>query len=545
VLAFGDFQVIDGCVVSLNAQSACTLTVQFAPHATGKETGSIQITDSEGSQNVSLSGIGTAPPTDTLSPTSLTFPATQVGQSAPTQTVVVTNSGGAALTQLSVHAVGTGFGESNNCGSTLVAQSTCTITVSFQASSVGTASGQIVVADSIRSQIVALTASGVTPTDDSLTPLSLNFGGQIIATASAPQTITLSNNIQTTLSGIQIQSSNPDFMFTKTCGATLAAGASCAIQVEFEPHSGGTESGTLTEADSTRTQHVTLTGIGYLPNISLTPGSLNFGVMGLQMSSAAQTLALSNGSTGTLTGISLAVSGAFAESNSCGTSLGPEATCTISVLFLPAAAGSQNGTLTFSSTDSALMTAQLTGTGIGFQLLPTSPTSQTVNSGDAASYSLELTPVNGSAGTAAISCTNLPPNSTCTVSPENASLDIPSNIQVAVATGVGSASQVHRASMLGWLPWPIGLAILITTLNGIRHRRSGLQVSAHRLLFMIVLIGLIGSMAACGKGGGLLGAGTPNPLPGNSTTPPGVYTFTVSAAAGGLNKSVSLTVQVQ
>jgi hypothetical protein len=215
------------------------------------------------------------------------------------------------------------------------------------------------------------------------------------------------------------------------------------------------------------------------------------------------------------------------------------------VLFSPAAAGSQNGTLTFSSTDSALMTAQLTGTGIGFQLLPTSPTSQTVNSGDAASYSLELTPVNGSAGTAAISCTNLPPNSTCTVSPENASLDIPSNIQVAVATGVGSASQVHRASMLGWLPWPIGLAILITTLNGIRHRRSGLQVSAHRLLFMIVLIGLIGSMAACGKGGGLLGAGTPNPLPGNSTTPPGVYTFTVSAAAGGLNKSVSLNVQVQ
>ena len=61
-----------------------------------------------------------------------------------------------------------------------------------------------------------------------------------------------------------------------------------------------------------------------------------------------------------------------------------------------------------------------------------------------------------------MSCANLPPNSTCTVSPANASLTAPSNIQVAIATGVGSAARVHRAGMLGWLPWPIGLVILIT-----------------------------------------------------------------------------------
>ena len=545
VLTSGDFQVINGCVASLNAQSTCTLTVQFAPHGTGTETGSVKITDSVGSQIVSLSGTGTAPATDTLSPASLTFPATQVGQSAPTQTIVLTNSGGAALNQLSIHMVGSEFAESNNCGSMLAAQSACTITVSFQASSVGTVTGQIDVSDAARSQIVPLTASGVTATGDSLTPLSLNFGGQIIAIPSAPQTITLSNNNPTTLSGIQIQSSNPDFMLTNTCGATLAAGGSCAIQVAFEPHAGGAESGTITEVDSSRTQQVMLTGIGYLPNITLAPGTLNFGVVGLQVSSAAQTLLLTNGSTGTLTGISIAASGAFAESNNCGTSLGPEATCTVSVVFLPAAAGIQSGTATVSSADSVPITAQLTGTGIGFQLAPTSPTSQTVSSGNAASYSLELTPVNGSAGTAALSCANLPPNSTCTISPVNASLNSPSKIQVAVATGVGSASRVHRASMLGWLPWPIGLAILITTLTGIRGGRFAMQVSTLRLLVVIVMIGLIGSVAACGKGGGVLGTGTPNPLPVNSITPPGMYTVAVSAAAGGLNKSVSVTVQVQ
>ena len=545
VLTSGDFQVINGCVASLNAQSACTLTVEFAPHATGIETGTIKITDSVGSQIVSLSGTGTAPATDTLSPTSLTFPATEIGQSASAQTITVTNSGGAALTQLSIRAIGAGFGQSNNCGSTLVARSTCIITVTFQASTTGTVTGQIYVADSIRSQIVPLTASGIAPTDDNLTPMSLDFGGQIIATASAPQTITLSNNIHVTLSGIQIQSSNPDFMFTKTCGATLTAGESCAIQVVFEPHAAGAESGTITEADSSRTQQVILTGIGYLPNITLAPGGLNFGVVGLQVLSTAQTLRLTNGSSGTLTGISIAMSGSFAETNNCGTSLGPNVTCIVSVEFLPTAAGSQSGTVTVSTADSAPMTAQLTGTGIGFQLAPTSSTSQTVSSGNAAGYSLELTPVNGSVGNAAISCANLPPNSTCTLSPVNASLNFPSNIHVAVATGIGSASRVHRASMLGWIPWPIGLAILITTLTGIRRGRSALHSSTVRLLVVIVMVGLIGSMAACGKGGGVLGTGTTNPLPANSTTPPGVYTVTVSAAAGGLTKSVSLTVQVQ
>jgi hypothetical protein len=476
---------------------------------------------------------------------SLTFPATQVGQSAPTQTITLTNSGGTALSQLSVHAVGAGFGESNNCGSTLAPQAACTITVTFQASSVGNLTGQIDVTDSVRSQIVSLAASGIASTGDGLSPLSLNFGGQIIDLASTSQTITLDNSGQANLSGIQIQSSNPDFMFSTTCGVTLTAGASCAILVEFEPHAGGPDSGTITVRDSDRTQQVTLTGIGYLPNITLSPGTMNFGILGLQVSSAAQTLVLSNGSTGTLTGISIAVSGPFAESSNCGTSLGPKETCTLSLVFLPSAAGSQIGTATVSSADAAAMAAQLTGTGIGFQLAPSSPTSETVSSGNAASYSLELTPLNGSVGTATMSCSNLPPNSTCTVTPGNASLNIPSNIQVAVATGVGSASQVHRASMFGWLPWPVGLVFLIATLAGIRRGRFTLQAPAGRFMLVIVLMSLLGSMAACADGGGLLGTGTPPPLPGNSTTPPGVYTVTVAAAAGGLNKSVSLTVQVQ
>ena len=64
---------------------------------------------------------------------------------------------------------------------------------------------------------------------------------------------------------------------------------------------------------------------------------------------------------------------------------------------------------------------------------------------------------NGSVGAATLTCANLPPNSNCTVIPCKCFTQFPSNIQVAVATGVGGAARVHRASVLGRLPGRSGL----------------------------------------------------------------------------------------
>ena len=191
------------------------------------------------------------------------------------------------------------------------------------------------------------------------------------------------------------------------------------------------------------------------------------------------------------------------------------------------------------------MTAQLTGTGIGFQLAPTSPTSQTVSSGNAASYSLELTPVNGSTGTAdhelrqssaKFNLHNFPCK--CFT---GYSIEYPGRDRNRRGRRIAGASSQHA-----------GLASLADRISNTHHnphrnstRQGNTAFLNRRLLLMIALMGLIGSISACGKGGGLLGTGTPPPLPVTSTTPPGAYTVTVSAAAGGLNKSVSLTVQVQ
>jgi hypothetical protein len=102
----------------------------------------------------------------------------------------------------------------------------------------------------------------------SLTPGSLTFNSQPVGYASAAQTVTLTNSGNAALSITRIAASG-DFAETNACGASLAAGASCAISVTFTPSAGGTRSGTLTITDNAAgSPHtVTLTGTG-------TPGTL-------------------------------------------------------------------------------------------------------------------------------------------------------------------------------------------------------------------------------------------------------------------------------
>ena len=61
---------------------------------------------------------------------------------------------------------------------------------------------------------------------------------------------------------------------------------------------------------------------------------------------------------------SIGVTGPFAESNNCGTSLAAGASCTVSVTFTPTAAGSASGTLSVnSSAPGSPLTVALSGTG--------------------------------------------------------------------------------------------------------------------------------------------------------------------------------------
>src|SRR5499427_7770795 len=132
------------------------------------------------------------------------------------------------------------------------------------------------------------------------------------------------------------------------------------------------------------------------PIANLSPTSLTFGNQMVGTSSAAQYITLNNAGNATLT-FSASFTGdyAFAGSGTCGSSVAPGASCTISVKFTPTAAGSRTGTLTLTDNASGSpQTVLLTGTGGTSSLAPTvttQPANQTVTAGQAATFTVVAT----------------------------------------------------------------------------------------------------------------------------------------------------------
>ncbi|HEY6273059.1 MAG TPA: choice-of-anchor D domain-containing protein [Terriglobales bacterium] len=145
--------------------------------------------------------------------------------------------------------------------------------------------------------------------------------------------------------------------------------------------------------------------------VTLTPASLAFGNQTVNTTSAAETITLTNGTSSAVTITSIAASGSFAETNTCGTSVAAGGTCTISVTFTPTATGAASGTVTVTdSASNSPQTASLSGTGVAaggaVTLTPTSVAFGSEARGST-SASHTLTLANGSSSTLTISSITL------------------------------------------------------------------------------------------------------------------------------------------
>jgi N-acetylneuraminic acid mutarotase len=115
----------------------------------------------------------------------------------------------------------------------------------------------------------------------------------------------------------------------------------------------------------------------YTPlTLTFSASSLNFGTVLIGLSSASQTVTVTNVSSHSATFTSIASSGDFSESNTCPTTLNAGQNCTITVTFTPTAAGTRNGAVTLKDNcpGSASQTIALTGVGTtnAMTLLPNS-----------------------------------------------------------------------------------------------------------------------------------------------------------------------------
>jgi len=207
-----------------------------------------------------------------------------------------------------------------------------------------------------------------------LSPNKLTFASQNVGTTSGAQSVTLTNTGtgSLTMKGIAIGGANPgDFAQTNTCGASLAAAAHCSISMMFKPTAAGSRSAAVNITDNAAgsPQSITLTGTGLgVPAVTLGSSKLTFASQTIGITTAAQSVTLTNSGTGPLTIASIAIGGAdkgdFAQTNTCGASLAAAAHCSISVTFKPTAAGSRSAAVNI--TDNAAGSPQsvaLSGTG--------------------------------------------------------------------------------------------------------------------------------------------------------------------------------------
>jgi hypothetical protein len=319
-------------------------------------------------------------PTVNLSPSSLAFASTVEGSPSATQTITLTNTGKGALAISSIGFSGTNpasFLQTNNCGSSVAANTSCAITVTFKPLIVGAVSAVLAVVDNAfdSPETVQLSGTSTAPQANAIfSATSINFGSTAVG-ATNPTTLQLENNGAAVLSitGISVTGTNASsFIQTNSCGSTLASGANCTINLTFKPLVAGSLSASLQAADNANgsPQMVALTGMATSSSAvtaTLSATSITFPATAIGSNSATVTSTLTNSGTSALSITSKGITGnisSFTESDTCGFSVAASSSCTLSFTFKPTSSGTLSAV--YSIADNATGSPQsitLSGTG--------------------------------------------------------------------------------------------------------------------------------------------------------------------------------------
>jgi hypothetical protein len=164
------------------------------------------------------------------------------------------------------------------------------------------------------------------------------------------------------------------------------------------------------------------------------------------------------------------------------------------------------------------------------------PPSQTIQSGQQATYALTIAPINGYSQTIGLTCSGNPSGSTCTVSPSSISLNgsmAASGTVTVVPAAAATAPLVGTDASLP-LVW-CGLVAALSLVHFVPRRRSGQRASTLCFAALLVVTMLV-TIPSCG-GGGSGG--------GHSGPPPGTYTLTVTGTSGSIQHTMSFTLSIR
>ncbi len=236
----GDYTVTnDTCSgTQVAASGTCTFDVIFTPSQTGTRSGKIIITDNAtpSTQTYMVAGAGILV-TPTVSPKSLSYGKVQVNTVSPPQTVTLSNSNQVEVTFSSIATSGPYAITANSCDSSVPANSSCQVSVTFNPTTDSkvngtTETGKLVFTDNGQSPTQTVTLSGIafgnpataTPSNTP-TPTATATGATPTATATATATVAATATATATATRTATATATATATRTATATATTTATA--------------------------------------------------------------------------------------------------------------------------------------------------------------------------------------------------------------------------------------------------------------------------------------------------------------------------------
>jgi hypothetical protein len=360
--------------LALPVGQSVSLSVTFAPNATGISTGSLTLSGnaSVSPDSLSLTGNGVQPAIVlSATPSSVNFGNVLLGTSS-SQTVSLLNSGSANVTISQATVVGSGFTVSGlPLPLTLGPGQSSAFAITFSPTTASSVTGSVsLVSDTANSPtVISLSAAGVQPLI-SVIPSSVSFGDVTVGLTNT-QTVTVSNPGTASLNVTQSAGPNTGFSLSGlVLPITLAPGQSSSFTLSFAPTSTGTFTSSLALVSNAPTSPtaISLSGSGVSATLQLSPSttSLNFGSVTLGATSAQSvTLTNTGNSSVSISQIGVSGSGFTVTGLSLPVSLSPGQLASFSVDFTPTVAGSMAGTVSVASTAAnSPLSISLSGSGL-------------------------------------------------------------------------------------------------------------------------------------------------------------------------------------
>ncbi len=216
------------CGALLTAGSSCTAQIVFAPSATGAVSATLVVSSSTSgvvSVSVPLNGSGQLAAGLSVSPALLGFSVVAVGQTSAAQSVTIVNSSSYAVASLTLAAAAPYSVTQSTCTASLAAGANCTVSIVFQPTATGTASGSLTVSSAFVAAPAAVALSGT------------GFDFAVVVTGLASQTVAAGQQAVYTL-GITPAGASGTFSFA--CG-TLPTNALCIFNPTTETLGAGNQ----------------------------------------------------------------------------------------------------------------------------------------------------------------------------------------------------------------------------------------------------------------------------------------------------------------